>query len=435
MPFQPAAAVGVRVKDHRDRSAGAPARLEATFETTFGTWENDFGHCTCAWTGLKDYSHGRMPCEAAPYIRPTARFAIVGGGEKPNVKQSRIYLDHAATTPVLQAARDAVAAALEQWHNPSSPHADGRAARAALEQARARIAASLGWSGSIIFTSGASEALAIALGRAVVDGVFASSVEHDAVFRAAPEAVRLPVDGDGIVGGGSLDGQRPLVAIQHVNSETGVIQPLAELAEWIRGAGGLLLADCAQSAGKLPLPDADFIALSAHKFGGPPGIGALLVRDLATLRPLGGQEQGYRYGTENLPGILGMAAALEAGAGWLAGAAMLRERLEAAIEGLDGEIVARDAQRSPAVGSYRMPGVASNVQLIQFDMAGVAVSAGSACSSGSLKPSHILPAMGWDEASAAEVIRVSFGRSTTADEVDRFAALWGEIAARRRQAA
>jgi cysteine desulfurase len=350
------------------------------------------------------------------------------------VSPDRIYLDHAATSPVLPEARDAVAAAFAEWHNPSSPHAEGRAAHSLLEAARKRIAERLGWSGSVIFTSGASEALTLAVSRGKAGCVFASSVEHDSVFRAAPDAVRLPVDRDGIVMATSLDGDRPLAAIQHVNSETGVIQPLADIAQWVRGSGGMLLADCAQSAGKLPLPDADFISLSAHKFGGPPGIGALLVRDLATLEPVGGQEQGYRYGTENLPAILGMAAALDAGAEWMERAGEVRTRLEAAIEAAGGKVVAKAAPRSPAIGSYRMPGVASNVQLIQFDMAGVAVSAGSACSSGSLKPSHVLPAMGWDEASAGEVIRVSFGRATNVDEVDRFAALWSEIAGRRQAA-
>ena len=225
-----------------------------------------------------------------------------------------------------------------------------------------------------------------------------------------------------------------MVAIQHANNETGVLQPLARLAGEVRGRGGLLIADCAQTAGKLSLPDADMIALSAHKFGGPPGVGALLVSDFALIEPTGGQEQGYRAGTENLPGVIGMAAALEAGSDWMERAPALRERLERALVSAGGEVVGAASDRIATIGAYRMPGVPSNAQLIQFDMAGIAVSAGSACSSGSLKPSHVLAAMGWNEAAAREVVRVSIGRDTTETEIDRFASLWADMAAKRRAA-
>jgi cysteine desulfurase len=350
------------------------------------------------------------------------------------VKEPRIYLDHAATTPLIPAAREAMAEALERWHNPSSPHAEGRAAKAALEAARERIAAALGWSGRIVFTSGASEALAIALTRAKAGPRFVSAVEHDAVFRAAAEAGRLPVGSDGIADLSGVAGERPLVAVHHANNESGVLQPLDRIAGRVREMGGLLLADCAQTAGKLKLPDADLISLSAHKFGGPPGVGALLLGDFGFVEAVGGQEQGYRPGTENLPAIIGMAAALEAGAAWMDTAAALRQRLEAAITDSGGEIVARETPRIVTIGAYRMPGVPANAQLIQFDMAGIAVSAGSACSSGSLKTSHVLAAMGWEEAAAGEVVRVSFGRSTTRDEIDRFAATWASMAEKRRAA-
>jgi cysteine desulfurase len=176
------------------------------------------------------------------------------------------------------------------------------------------------------------------------------------------------------------------------------------------------------------------IAISAHKFGGPPGVGALLLRDLSLVEALGGQEQGYRPGTENLPGIVGMAVALEADREWMGEAAALRARLETAIEASGGEVVAKASERLATIGAYRMPGSASNAQLIQFDMAGIAVSAGSACSSGSLKTSHVLAAMGWPEEAAREVVRVSFGRSTTEAEVDRFIELWSQMAQRRRAA-
>ena len=360
-------------------------------------------------------------------------------------KQSlpRIYLDHAATTPLLPAAREAMVEALERWANPSSPHAEGRAAKAALEQARERIKAALGWTGELIFTSGATEAAVLAFRRCWAEGPkpMLSTVEHDAVRRQAPEGERINI---GVDGGGLLDPQQlaswlqiargGLVAVQHVNSETGVIQPVEQIVEAVDAAGSFLFVDCAQSAGKLPLPPADMIALSAHKFGGPPGIGALLVRDLKLLVPQGGQEKGYRGGTENLPAIIGMAAALESGREWLASASTLRDRLDRATLSAGGEIVAEGSRRISTIGAYRMPGIPANAQLIQFDMAGIAVSAGSACSSGSLKTSHVLAAMGWDERAASEVVRVSFGRSTTAAEVDRFAALWTDMAAKRRAA-
>jgi len=215
-------------------------------------------------------------------------------------------------------------------------------------------------------------------------------------------------------GGGGAD---VLIAVQHVNNETGVIQHRPAGGDW-------WFADCAQSAGKIPLPDADLIAVSAHKLGGPPGIGALLIRDIAMLRPSGGQERGYRGGTENVPAVLGFAAALATARPWMDRAAELRARLEAGVLAAGGEIVTPAAPRIPTIGSYRLPGVPAASQLIRLDMAGIAVSAGSACSSGSVRPSHVLAAMGWGEAAAREVIRVSFGPDTSAADVDRFLAVW-----------
>ncbi len=320
------------------------------------------------------------------------------------------------------------------WANPSSPHAEGRAARAALEDARARIKAALNWTGEVIFTSGATEAIAIALTRSESDAVFVGATEHDAVHRVVPTAYFLPVEADGRLSPDALTGRlaalaakRPLVAIQAVNNETGVHQPLDRLSLIVRKAGGIVFADCAQSAGKLDLPDADLIAISAHKFGGPPGIGALLVRDLGLLGATGGQERGYRAGTENVPAVLGMVAALEANRSWLARATDLRAHLDSAIEAVGGKVVARETERIATITSYHMPGVASNTQLIQFDMAGISVSAGSACSSGSLRPSHVLAAMGWDEKAASEVVRVSFGPDTSRADVYRFIEAWKRI--------
>lgn len=358
--------------------------------------------------------------------------------------EPRIYLDHAATTPVLPEARAAMAAGLEQWANPSSPHADGRAARAALENARARIASALGWDGEVILTSGASEAIALAMQASKTDGWILSPTEHDAVQRIAERvpdtraALRLAVDLDGRLVLASLQraldtgSLRPLVIVQSVNSETGVIQDIDAVRTMTRDTRALVLCDCSQSAGKLPLPDADMIVVSAHKLGGPPGIGALLLRDPGVLNPSGGQEKGYRSGTENVPAALGFAAALEASRNWIERAADLRHQLESAIRGAGGEIVAQDAPRLPTIGSYRMPGVQANAQLIQFDLAGVSVSAGSACSSGTLKTSAVLTAMGWDEKAAGEVVRVSFGLSTTRAHVYRFIELWRAMAERVR---
>ena len=193
-----------------------------------------------------------------------------------------------------------------------------------------------------------------------------------------------------------------------------------------------MLADCAQSAGKLPLPDADFVVVAAHKLGGPPGIGALLVKDGAMLEAVGGQEGGYRPGTAAVPMIMGFAAAVEADHGWFEEAKRLRAKLDRAIMEAGGEIVAADAPRIATIGAYRMPGVPAAAQMMQLDLAGIAVSAGSACSSGSLKTSHVLLAMGMDEESAREVIRVSFGPSTTESDIEALLGEWRRLFERSR---
>ncbi len=335
------------------------------------------------------------------------------------------------------AARAAVAHGLAIWANPSSPHAEGRAARAALEEARRSVAAAHGWLGEILLTSGASESLAIALGRTTLSRRIVTAVEHDAVMRAGAGAAVAPVDADGIVDADALAAMLregpALVCVQWANSETGVRQPIAALAEVVHEAGGRLLVDAAQMPASAELAGvADMVALSAHKRGGPPGVGALLVADLALLHPSGGQERGYRPGTENLPGALGYAAAIEEPE---PDHATLRARLDDAILRSGGEIVAADAPRHPAVGSYRLRGSAAAAQLILLDSAGFAVSAGSACSSGSMKPSHVLAAMGWDEGAGREVIRVSFGRTTNEAEVDAFISAWRQMARTTRRVA
>jgi cysteine desulfurase len=353
----------------------------------------------------------------------------------------RVYLDHAATTPVLEPARMAVAAALELWANPSSPHVEGRAARAALEAARRTIAEAFGWRHDVIITSGASEAITIAGERAKVERRLGGATEHEVVpYAMGTSAERLPVRLDGSIDlealDGALAGGPALVAIQLVNNETGVTQPAEAIVKRIRAAGSLWLCDAAQAAGKVDLPDADFIAVSAHKLGGPPGVGALLVRDLATLEPSGGQERGYRRGTSDVPGAVGLAAALESRE---FGDAMprlvaLRSRLENELQAAGGVIIAADAPRIATIGAIAMPGVSAASQLVQFDLAGISISAGSACSSGSTKPSHVLAAMGIPSELADATIRVSFGVSTNDADIDAFLAEWRRIASRRRAA-
>ena len=373
----------------------------------------------------------RVHLGGGSYIGAAVQLAI---GRNPRVLtvSNRLYLDHAATTPVLPEARAGIAQATDSWANPNSPYAEGRAARGMLEQARATIGDVLGWRHDVIFTSGASEAVEIAADRARIPGRIHGATEHAIVPHAmGPESKVIPVGADGLIDEKALDSlldEGPaLVAIQHVNNETGVIQPLERLAQRIREAGCLLLADCAQSAGKIPLPDADFIAACAHKLGGPPGVGVLLVKDLATLEPVGGQEKGYRRGTQDIPSAAGFAAALAARPYDLERLRTLRSRLEDAIISAGGSVIAVESSRIPTIGAYAMPGVASSSQLVQFDLAGIAVSAGSACSSGSMKPSRVLEAMGLPSEIGSCFIRISFGPQTAEADIDRFLDEWRRI--------
>jgi cysteine desulfurase len=351
----------------------------------------------------------------------------------------RIYLDHASTTFILREAAAAIREACDVWANPSSPHQEGRKARSLLEDGRRRIAAALGWEGTLIFTSGATEAIALVFDRARAGDRIVSAIEHPAVLRSAPEARQVAVRPDGMLDLEDLESalagaEKPLVAIQSVNNETGVIHPIAEIAAKVRSAGGLLLVDCAQSAGKLELPDADFLIIAAHKFGGPPGIGALLVEDTAPLDAIGGQEGGFRPGTPAVPSIMGFAAAAEADHGWYEQSKRLRARLDSGIEEAGGQVVAGSAPRIATISAYRMPGVPGASQMMQFDLAGIAVSAGSACASGSLKTSHVLQAMGWSEEQAREVIRVSFGPDTNEAGIDWLLDEWRSLFGKRQAA-
>lgn len=326
---------------------------------------------------------------------------------------NRIYLDHAATSPLRVEARKAMEEGLAIWANPSSPHADGRRAKAALEDARERVKAALGWEGEVIFTSGASEALALGLGRAKVKRRIVSAVEHDAVFRAAPDAAMFSDD--------IALGEDAILAVQQVNPETGTINPVSQMAKVVQGTGALVLSDCSQSAGKMPLPDVDMVVISAHKFGGPIGVGALLLRDFKLLEPGGGHERGYRAGTENVPGIMGMAAALEAD-GWATSA---QERASF-IRDLGADVLKLGEQVDYIVPLMH-PLISAQALVIRLDAMGFAISAGSACSSGTLKSSRVLAAFGVEEDIARRTIRVSLGWNTQAEELARFLEVWREL--------
>jgi len=334
---------------------------------------------------------------------------------------SRIYLDHNATAPLRAEARAAMIDAMDLAGNPSSVHAEGRAARGLVERARAQVAAALGAEGGdIVFTSGATEAAALAMeGR----GLFCAAVEHEAVL--AWGRADLPVSAAGLVG----VAEPAVSAVQIANSETGVVQALPE---------GLALSDLTQGFGKLPLAfnwlGAEMALVSAHKLGGPKGIGALVLRrgvDLAARLRGGGQEQGRRAGTENVVGIAGFGAAAEAAARDLAegrwdGVAALRDRMEVALLALVPEavIVGQAGARLPNTTCLMVPGWKGETQVMQMDLAGFAVSAGSACSSGKVRTSRVLRAMGYDDLAASSAIRLSLGLETTEDEVMRFAESW-----------
>ncbi|MCG2839384.1 aminotransferase class V-fold PLP-dependent enzyme [Sandaracinobacter sp. RS1-74] len=355
----------------------------------------------------------------------------------------KAYLDWAATAPLHPAARTAMADAASKlesgaYANPSSVHAPGRAARRALNAARETIAAFLRVpADALIFTSGGTEALALALNGADARERLLGTTEHPAVLEAAPGAIRIPVDREGRAQLPEIPAGA-LVAIQHANNETGVVQDMARIAEAVHAAGARLLADCVQSAGKLPIPPADFVAVSGHKLGGPAGIGALVVRCKDGFRPVqrgGGQEQGWRGGTENLLGAIGWAAALELwNAEFPARAAALQQRLETAAVEVGARVNGAGAPRLPTISSLHLPGVPAATQLMQLDMAGIAVSQGSACSSGTLKSSPTLEAMGLLEA-AGQSLRISTGWRTTEAEIDKFLEAYAPLARKARSAA
>jgi cysteine desulfurase len=380
------------------------------------------------------------------------------------VTQLRIYLDHNATSPLRPEARAAVLAVLETPANASSVHAEGRAAKAALEQARAKIARGIGTAArNLTFTSGATEAANLALtpmvqrGResAPMDVLMLAAGEHPAVLQGhrfpAPAVERVALTPEGTVSLDALDealaryaGRRVMLALQAVNNETGVIQPVREAAARVHAAEGLLVCDATQAIGRIETTfettDADFLFFSSHKLGGPVGAGALAAaRDDLHITEThlrgGGQEFGRRAGTENVAAIAGFAAAFEtalAGRGSEADRlGRLRDRFERGVAEIapDVRFFGRSGPRVAGVSAFALPGLPAHTLLMALDLAGVAVSSGSACSSGKVRESHVLAAMGAQE---KEALRVSLGWSTRDEDVSRFETIFGEVVNRIR---
>jgi cysteine desulfurase len=359
------------------------------------------------------------------------------------------YLDWNATAPLRPEAAAAIAAALGRCGNPSSVHRWGRTARQQVERAREAVAALIGAAPEgVVFVSGGTEANHLALLGSGRERVLVSAVEHSSVLHAVPAAEPIAVDGNGIVDLAQLERQlaadpRPaVVSVMLANNETGIIQPASQIGRVAHARDALFHCDAVQAAGKLPLAagdiGADLISLSAHKLGGPPGIGALVVAgdcELAAMIHGGGQEHGRRAGSENLPGIAGFAAAAEAAAAGIADyrrVEQLRDRLEttalAAVP--EATVIGAAVARLPNTTSLALPGVAAETQIIALDLDGVMVSAGAACSSGKVGPSHVLAAMGLPPAIADGAIRISLGWATSEADIAHFLDAWTALARR-----
>jgi cysteine desulfurase len=368
----------------------------------------------------------------------------------------RTYLDWNATAPLRPEAREACIAALDVVGNPSSPHAHGRRARAIVEDAREQVAALVGARpAEVVFTSGGTEANNAVL-AAGWDTIVLSGIEHDSV-RAPARAgkariIEMPVARNGMVrvdvaitAGASAS--RSLMSLQVANNETGVIQPVAEAAAAAKAQGFLIHTDAVQAAGRIPVDlralGVDYLTLSAHKLGGPKGIGALVMHERASLPALisgGGQERRRRAGTENVTAIAGFGAAAEAALRDLARmkqVSALRDRLEDQVRAVtpDAVVIGADAARLPNTANIALAGMSAETLVIALDLAGAAVSAGAACSSGKVGTSHVLEAMGLEQTVARAAIRVSLGWSSTERDVAAFVEAWGRVAARRRERA
>jgi len=361
-----------------------------------------------------------------------------------------IYLDHNATTPLRPEAKVAMARAMEGVGNASSVHGFGRAQRRLVEDAREAVAALCSAQpANVVFTSGGSEANNTILRGTDARTVLVSAIEHASVLDARHDRNIIPVNTDGVIDLAALadllaEAEGPvLVSVMAVNNETGVIQPIEQVAEVVHGAGGKLHVDAVQAAGKIALQPivqaADWIAVSAHKMGGPVGAGALIVREARPFEPLikgGGQERRRRAGTENVVAIAGFGAAATAAADLSQAVALsaLRDQVESEIAG-DAKFYGAGAPRVGNTLCVGMPGVTAETQVMSLDLAGIAVSAGSACSSGKVEPSHVLLAMGASAEESMETVRVSFGWSSQPSDAVRFVDAWRQIRKRATEAA
>jgi cysteine desulfurase len=385
------------------------------------------------------------------------------GIDRRKMAATRAYLDYNASAPLLPAAREAMVAALD-GANPSSVHGEGRAARRLVEEARRAVAALVRAKPEhVVFTSGATEAASTLLtpdwrmGRAPLrmGRLYVSEADHPCVLNGgrfpAEMVTRIGVDGEGLLDLGALEsalgwhdkaGGLALVAIHAANNETGVIQPFERIAEIVKAAGGVLVLDAVQAAGRIPLdmsaPCADCLILSSHKLGGPKGAGAIVAAsDLMTPKPLisgGGQEKGHRAGTESLPAIAGFGAAARealAGLSEIEAVRARRDMVGTIVREFvpDAEIFGAGAPRLANTIFFAIPGVKAETAQIAFDLAGVALSAGSACSSGKVGPSHVLKAMGRGDGMGG--LRVSIGAATSDEDVEIFRTALAGIAARR----
>ena len=352
----------------------------------------------------------------------------------------RSYLDHNATAPLRPEAKAAMLAAMDCCGNASSVHGEGRAARKLLDDAREQVAQAVGViAPMVVFTSGGSEANNLALKGAPVQRLIVSAIEHPSVLEAAGKSAEIiPVNSSGVIDLAALEnllkGPKALVSVMLANNETGVIQPLAEVVRLAEAHGALVHTDAVQALGKVPvnfgLLGVDMVTVSAHKLGGPPGAGALIVRDGLALEPLihgGGQELRRRAGTENIPSIAGFGAIAKSTIG---NVKPLRDRLEAALEG--AVIFGRDATRLPNTSCFAAPGLRAETLLMALDLEGIAVSSGSACSSGKVAKSHVLAAMGAAPEISQGAIRVSLGWNTAEADIENFIAAWRKIASRHK---
>ena len=365
----------------------------------------------------------------------------------------RSYLDHNATSPLRPEVREAVGDALAIPGNPSSVHEEGRTARAAVEKARAKVASLVGARPEdVIFTSGGTEANALALAAQSGEAwhCYPSAIEHPSVLSGGrfyfKTTTIFPVTADGVADLASLSEMlethkpgRPIVSLMVANNETGAIQPVAEAARIVHDAGGILHSDAVQAAGRVPLDmgalGADLVTLSAHKIGGPKGVGALVLAEGATVEPLikgGGQEGRRRAGTENVAGIVGFGVAAElalADLAQMAAVAKLRDALEEGVYAIaqDAVVFSSAVPRLANTSCFAVPGAKAETLVIGLDLAGVAVSAGAACSSGKVEASHVLAAMGVRPELAQSAIRVSLGIGSENTDIQSFLSAFAEL--------